>query len=116
MTPQSAKAKGRKLQQDTIKIIRKYFYGLEEDDLRSTSMGAGGEDVQMSPKAKKLIGLSIECKNQKAIAVYNWIDQAVSNAGAAEPVVVAKANKRKPIVIVDAEFFFKVLSERNQRE
>lgn len=116
MKPQSAKAKGRKLQQDTIKLLNKYFFELEEDDLRSTSMGAGGEDILMSPKAKKLIGLSIECKNQEKIAVYNWLDQAASNAGRAVPVVVAKSNNRKPIVIMDAEFFFAVLSERNMRD
>lgn len=113
MKPQSAKAKGRKLQQDVVKLLHQYFPDLEDGDLRSTSMGAGGEDIIMSPRAKKSIGLSIECKSQKAIAVYNWLDQATSNAGMAVPVVVAKANNRKPIVIVDAEFFVKVLAERN---
>lgn len=107
MKPSSAKAKGRKLQQWARDCILKVHPGLQKDDVRSTSMGAGGEDVQLSPAARLLVPYSIECKNLQAMVLYKWYDQAVLNAPkGTEPVVVAKANHHKPVVIVDAEYFF----------
>lgn len=74
-------------------------------------MGAGGEDILLSPAARKLVPYSIECKNLNSMAFYKWYDQAVSNCPkGSEPIVVAKANHRKPVVIVDAEYFFKELT------
>jgi len=59
----SAKAKGRRLQQKVRDLILETFSELEEDDVRSTSMGAGGEDVQLSPLARRKFPFSVECKN-----------------------------------------------------
>lgn len=107
MKPSSAKAKGRKLQQWVRDLILSKHRSLEPDDVRSTSMGAGGEDVQLSPAARKLVPLSIECKNLASMAFYKWYDQAWINAPkGTEPIVVAKANHKRPVVIVDAEYFF----------
>lgn len=107
MNPQSAKAKGRKLQQWVRDAILHRYRSLESDDVRSTSMGAGGEDVLLSPAARSLLPVSIECKFLASMAFYKWYDQAVINAPkGAEPIVVAKANHRKPVVIVDADYFF----------
>jgi len=47
LKPQSAKAKGRKLQQWVRDQILQRFPTLSTDDVRSTSMGASGEDVQL---------------------------------------------------------------------
>ena len=113
MKTSSAKAKGRKLQQwvrDYILLI----YDLEPDDVKSTSMGAGGEDLQLSPAARRVVPLSIECKSYAKMVFYQWYDQAVANCKKGhEPVVVAKANNRKPMVIVDAEYFFNMMADRN---
>jgi len=69
-------------------------------------MGAGGEDIQLSPAARKLFPYSVECKSLKAIAVYKYYEQAEANCGKYEPLVVIKANRKKPLVLVDAEYFF----------
>lgn len=70
-------------------------------------MGAGGEDILLSPKARGLVPLSIECKSYRSVAVYNWYQQAKDNCPKkVEPVVVFKANHKKPLVAVDAEYFF----------
>ena len=53
MKPSSCKAKGRRLQQRVAQSIRDAFAGLAEEDVRSTSMGAGGEDVQLSSQARE---------------------------------------------------------------
>jgi hypothetical protein len=112
--PSSAKAKGRNLQQWTRDTILDGFPALEKDDVKSTSMGASGEDVQLSPAARRMIPISIECKARKAIAIYRWYDQAVSNCNTGlEPVIVLKENRKRPLVCVDAEYFFKVMAERN---
>jgi hypothetical protein len=116
MKTQSAKAKGRKLQQWVRDLILKRFLCLEPDDVRSTSMGAGGEDLLLSPAARKLLPLSFECKNLNSMAFYKWYDQACINAPKkTEPIVVAKANHRKPVVIVDAEYFFDHYQPRKVR-
>ena len=106
MKTQSKKAKGRNLQNWVKDLILKRFPKLEPDDVRSTSMGAGGEDIQLSPAARKLFPYSVECKSLKAIAVYKYYEQAEANCGKYEPLVVIKATRKKPLVLVDAEYFF----------
>ena len=105
MKPQSAKAKGRKLQQWARDQILQRFPTLSIDDVRSTSMGAGGEDVQLSTAARELVSYTIECKNRKAIAVYKDYEQAKTH-GLIEPLVILKQNLSKPLALVDAEHFF----------
>lgn len=102
----SAKAKGRKLQQWVRDQILKLIPTLEPDDVKSTGMGQSGEDVQLSPAARKEMPLTFECKARKSIAVYGFYDQAKENAPKnVEPVVIIKADRKKPLAIVDAEFF-----------
>ena len=106
----SAKAKGRRLQQLVRDKILEIFPKLTSDDVRSTSMGATGEDILLSSAARKLFPYSVECKSRKNIAVYSDYDQAQNNCPAgAEPLVIMKANRRKPLALVDADYFFKLL-------
>lgn len=113
MKPSSAKNKGRKLQQFVRDLILKMHPSLEPDDVKSTSMGAGGEDVQLSPAARRLCPVSIECKSRASFAFYKDLDQAISNAPpGTEPMLVVKANHKKPVVIIDAEHFFEHYANR----
>lgn len=108
MKTASSKAKGRKLQQWTRDLLLDIFPVLEPDDVKSTGMGQQGEDIQLSPAARKLIPYSVECKNRTTIATYAWYKQASANAPkGCEPVLVIKQNRDKPLVIVDAEYFFR---------
>jgi hypothetical protein len=109
MKTSSAKQKGRKLQQWVRDQFLAIFPDLEPDDVRSTSMGAGGEDVQLSPAARKLIPLVIECKNVEKLNVWAAYDQAKEHKEKGEPVVVMKKNHREPLVVIDAEYFFRML-------
>jgi hypothetical protein len=113
--PQSAKAKGRNLQKAVVKWILDRWSSLEPDDVKSTSMGAGGEDVQLSPAARKQVPLSIECKSRKSVGIYTWYEQAEENAPVnMEPVLVVKADRKKPLVCVEGEYFFDLL-KRNKK-
>ena len=111
MKPQSAKAKGRNLQKWVRDLLLESFPQLEEDDVRSTSMGAGGEDLQLSPAARKLFGFSIECKNQERLNVWDAYDQASANSGKHEPLLVMKKNRKKPLVVLDAETFVQIIKK-----
>jgi hypothetical protein len=71
-------------------------------------MGAGGEDVQLSPLARSMVNYTIECKNRAAIAVYKDYEQAKTH-GLVEPLVVLKQNNSKPLVLVDAEHFLNLV-------
>ena len=71
MKTSSAKAKGRRLQQKVRDLLLETFTELEPDDIRSTSMGVSGEDLQLSPAARKLIPFAIECKNQEKLNVWD---------------------------------------------
>lgn len=108
MKTQSAKAKGRKLQQWTRDQILGVYTHLEEDDVRSTSMGVSGSDVQLSPLARKSFSYDVECKSLARVGVYRYIDQC-NNRGDACPLVIVKENRRKPLAVVDAEHFFDLL-------
>ena len=111
MKAQSAKAKGRRLQQAVRDAILDSFPTLESDDVRSTSMGAGGEDVQLSPAARKLFPYSVECKSLAKIAVFNYYEQATGH-GAHEPLVVIKQDRAKPLAVVDLEHFMKLVRRK----
>lgn len=111
MKPQSAKNKGRSLQKWTRDVILESFPSLEPDDVRSTSMGCGGEDIQLSPAARKLFGFSVECKAQERLNVYDAYDQACANCGDYEPILIMKKNRKKPLVVMDAETFIKLTTK-----
>ena len=112
MKPQSAEAKGRNFQQTVRDLILSSFLQLEPDDVRSTSMGATGEDIQLSPAARKLVPYQIECKAKAKVAVYSWYEQAKEH-GTHEPLVFVKQDRKKPLVILDAEHFLKLLKQLN---
>ena len=76
-------------------------------------MGAGGEDVKQSPKARGLTKHSFECKNQERVNVWKAYEQAAANAGGYEPLLIIKRNRQKPLAVVDAEHFIGVLNDEN---
>ena len=104
MKTSSAKAKGRKLQQWMRNLLIEKLE-VHPEDIESRSMGAGGEDLIMARAARAKFPMSIECKNQEKVNVWESYKQAEDNSGKYEPVVVIKRNKSKPLVVVDAEYF-----------
>ena len=55
--------------------------------------------------------LSIECKNQEKVNVWESYKQAEENSNNYEPVVVIKRNNAKPLVVVDAEYFVSLFNK-----
>jgi hypothetical protein len=62
MKTRSAKNKGKRLQNDVRDLILETFTELEPDDVRSTTMGDSGEDILLSPAARKLFPFATEKK------------------------------------------------------
>ena len=114
MKTQSAKAKGRKLQQMVRDLILETFTDLEPDDVRSTSMGAGGEDLQLSPAARRKFPYSVECKNVEKLNVWGAYEQAQANCGNHEPLLIMKKNRKKPLVVLDLEAFIDLLKYNDE--
>ena len=104
MKTQSAKAKGRKLQQWMRTLLIEKLE-IHPEDIESRSMGAGGEDLIMARAAREKFPLSIECKNQEKVNVWESYKQATENSKDYEPVVFIKRNNHKPLVVVDANYF-----------
>jgi hypothetical protein len=116
--PSSCKQKGRKLQQLVRDLILLSFPNLEEDDVRSTAMGQGGEDIQLSPKARRVIPYTIECKNVERLNVWKAWEQATNHRGNYEPLLVIKKNRSPTLAVINLEHLLEILngSYQLQRE
>jgi hypothetical protein len=88
--PQSAKAKGRRAQQELRDAILAAFPHLEPDDVRNTPMGTQGEDLLLSPKAREVWPWYTEVKNVEALNIHKAIAQASGRSR--KPTVVFRKN------------------------
>jgi hypothetical protein len=102
----SAKAKGAKLQKHVRDAILKAFPTLEPDDVRSCPMGSHGADIIMSPAAQRAFPYRLECKARKGVSlIYDALEQASHHKGAGEPVAIVKADRRRPLAVMDLDLF-----------
>ena len=110
MKTQSAKAKGRRLQQWVRDQLIEHLM-VSEEDVESRSMGASGEDLIMARDARRKFPYSIECKNVEKVNVWDAYEQAKENCNGYEPIVVMKKNRKQPLVVIDAEHFISLCSK-----
>ena len=111
LKPQSAKGKGRRLQQEVRDLILETFTELEEDDVRSTSMGSGGEDLLLSPAARKKFNYSVECKNTEKLNIWGALKQADANAKeGTPPLVIFKRNRSKTYAVLELKDLLELVS------
>ncbi len=106
MKTSSAKNKGRLFQQLVRDRICKLLkpYGVVAEDVKSTSMGVSGVDVQLSPFAKQFLPIAVECKSHARMAIYSLWEQAVSNASqGVKPVLFIKANQKEPLAVLSLD-------------
>lgn len=112
MRPQSAKAKGRNLQKSVRDELLKRAPSLTENDIRSTSMGASGVDIQMSEAALKIYPFAIECKNQENIQIWAALNQAEENRGKHTPLLIFKRNRSTTYVALTLEDFLNLTEKK----
>jgi hypothetical protein len=112
MRTSSAKAKGRRCAQEVVDLLYKYAKQLDVGDCLCTSSGCTGEDVLLSPKARQIYPLAIECKNQESLNIWSALKQADSHVKEdLTACVFFKRNHSKLYVALDAEAFILMLSD-----
>ena len=111
MKPRSAKNKGKRLQNKVRDVILEKFDKLEPDDVRSITMGDAGEDILLSPAARRLFPFSVECKAQESLSIWSALQQAESNAGKHIPLLVFKRNRSKTYAVLEFDKLLELLNE-----
>ena len=112
MKPRSAKNKGKRLQNKIRDLILEKFNNiLELDDVRSITMGDSGEDILLSPAARRLFPFSVECKNQEKLNIWGALEQAGENSGKHSPLVIFKRNRSKTYAVLEFKELLKLLNE-----
>ena len=109
MKSRSAKNKGKRLQNTVRDVLLETFNTLEPDDIKSAIMGDSGEDIQLSPAARKLIPYSIDWKNQEKLNIWGALEQAEKNSGDSNPVLIFKRNRSKTYAVLEIEDFIKLI-------
>lgn len=117
-----AKTRGAKLQKcqrlqkwvcEKVSDLLDIPWGVDEQ-IAPRESGQPGVDIRLVADAKKRFKFSVECKNQERWDIHGWIKQAKTNQlENTDWLLVAKRNHNDPIVIIDAEAFFKILEGKN---
>ena len=116
MKTRSAKSKGRRLQNQIKELLLESFKELEPDDVRSAIMGETGEDIKLSPAARRQIPYSFECKNQEKINIWESLNQAEENSGDYPPVLIFKRNRSKTYAVLEIDDFIDIINEQKVTE
>ncbi len=114
MKPQSAKAKGRTLQQWVCKKIAELtgFEHGKDKPIESRPMGQSGPDVRLESAVLVKFPFSVECKFQERWSVPKWVEQAKANeAKGTSWLLVCKQSRKPPVVILEADVFFDILKK-----
>ena len=111
MKPRSAKNKGKRLQNKVRDLILEKFDKLEPDDVRSITMGDSGEDILLSPAARRLFPFSVECKNQEKLNIWSALEQAEENSGNHTPLVIFKRNRTNTYAVLEFDKLLELLNE-----
>lgn len=73
-------------------------------------MGAGGEDVLLSPRARAFVPYQIECKNKAKSQVHTQYAQAAEH-GEHEPLLIVHRDRDVTLAVVEINHFFKLLKQ-----
>jgi len=116
MKAKSAKAKGRVLQNYVVKLLLKAFPMLEDDDIKGAIMGERGEDIKLSPLARKKIPFSFECKNVERLRFWQSVEQAETNSKlkGGIPALVVKKNRKDPYICLPLFDFITFFTKYNK--
>ena len=113
MKPRSAKNKGKRLQNKVRDLILEKFNQLEPDDVRSITMGDSGEDILLSPAARRLFPFSVECKNEEKLNIWSSLEQAETNSGKHVPLLIFKRNRTKTYAVLEFDKLLELLNEQD---
>jgi len=105
MKPQSAKAKGKRLENKVAALWRHKI----KDFAISTPGSGSGQNFKEDVYNRYY---SIECKNQEKVQLWKWWDQARSHpANAKPPVLMISGNYRPILAVMDIDEFLNLVKE-----
>lgn len=107
----SAKAKGRRLQQLVSDRLLALYPQLTKRDIKPTSMGVSGVDVQLSEAAVAVFPFSIECKCVEALNIWKALEQAEANAEGLYPLLVFKRNRSEVYAAIQLETLLALIKD-----
>lgn len=109
MRTSSAKAKGRRKQQEVASALRA-FLAMPETDIKSLPMGSQGVDIWMSEAALNKLPVSVEVKCQEALNIWSALAQSETNSlDGTIPCVAFSRNRSETYVALKLEDFFHLL-------
>lgn len=116
MRTSSLKAKGRRLQNDIVIKLRAMFQPyLQDDDIKPAIMGQSGIDVLLSPRARKLIPWSIECKYQERWSVADYWKQTTENTlKDTKPLLLMRKNRHETLAVLRLEDFLELIRVKDK--
>ena len=88
----SAKKKGRRILLELREAILRAFPELCFEDIVIMPTSVGGDDLKLSPAARRVFPFSVEGKNKENLGIFAAIEQAKSNANGRPPAVVFRRN------------------------
>jgi len=111
MKTSSKKGKGRRLQNFVRDRLLDSFPTLEPDDVKAAIMGESGEDIKLSPAARRIIPYSFECKNQERLSIWSSLKQAEDNCNDRTPVLIFKRNRSKVYAVLEFESLIDLIGD-----
>ena len=93
--------------------LREVYPELHDDDVKSQTMGMPGEDIVLSPAARKLIPYSFECKNKERLDLWKSLEQALTNCNGRTPVLIIKRNRSRVYAVIEYDRFLDLIGEPN---
>ena len=105
-----------RLQKWLKEAILKRAKKLQSDDIVSRTAGVMGEDLILSPAARKTLPYTIECKNLARVAVYKPLEQAEVREKRWPPLVCIKANHKRPLIVVYADDFLDLVYDKRKNK
>ena len=77
-------------------------------------MGAAGEDIMLSSRARGMFPYSVECKNQETLNVWKAFEQAEYNSGVYQPLLIIKKNRKEPLAVVEANHLIDLIDNSKE--
>lgn len=110
ITRAAAKAKGRRAVDEVIDLIyKRFFHIIDKEDVMRPAGSQPGEDVWLSPEARKYFPFSVEVKWHENLNIWAALKQAEKNAGDHIPLVFFRRSHTKMYVTLPAEDFLRII-------
>jgi hypothetical protein len=114
MRIRSSKRKGARGVKELREAILKAFPELEEEDITLVPGSMRGEDLKLSPKARKCWPFATEVKNKESLNIWAAITQSVSNAKGRPPAVAFRRNRQPMWTAVPLEVMLELLQSHRK--